>query len=63
MDPNLAKLLEQNAQRKDVVSDWDASSSIRSCYQIRISLLFHHKSIKIVPYRFISFECPLFNFY
>ena len=63
IDPNFAKLLGQNAQRKDTISDWDASSSLKSCYQIRISILCHHKSINIVPNRFISFECPLFKFY
>ena len=34
LDPNFAKFLGQNAQRKDAISDWDASSSTKSCYQI-----------------------------
>ena len=34
MDPNIAELLGQNAQRKDAISDLDASSSLKSCYQI-----------------------------
>lgn len=63
VDPNFAELLGQNIQRKDAISDCDASSSTKSCYQIRISLVCHHKSIEIVPNRFISFECPLFKFY
>ena len=63
MDPNLTELLEKNAQRKDAITDWDASSSVKSCYQIEISLLCHHKSMKVVPNRFISFEFPLFKFY
>jgi len=55
MDPNFVELLGQNAQRKDAVSDLDASSSIKSCYQIRISLIFYHnKYIYIVPNIFIS---------
>jgi len=32
LDPNFAEFLGQNAQRKDVVSDLEASSSIKSCY-------------------------------
>ena len=63
LDPNFAEFLGKNAQRKEVVGDLEASSSIKSCYQIRISLLCHHQSIIIVPNRFISFECPLFKFY
>ena len=63
LDPKFAEVLGKNARRKDAVSDWDASSSTKSCYQIRISLLCHHKSIELVPNRFISFECPLFKFY
>lgn len=50
LDPKFAEFLGQNAQRNDAVSDQDASSSTKSYY---------HKSIKIVPNRFISFECPL----
>ena len=63
LDLKFAEFLGQNAQRKDTVSDWDASSSTKSCYQIQISLVCHHKSIEILPNRFISFECPLFKFY
>ena len=63
MDPNFAKLLGKNAQRKDEVSDLEASSSIKSCYQIRIYFFCHPLSINLVPNRFISFEGPLFKFY
>lgn len=63
LDPKFAEFLGQNAQRKDGVSDWDAWSSTKSCYQIRHSIICHHKSIEIVPNRFISFECPLLKFY
>ena len=48
LDPNSAEFLGQNAQRKDLVSDLEASSSIKSCYQILISLLCHHKILNIV---------------
>lgn len=63
LDPKFSEFLGQNAQMKDVISDWDASSSLKSCYQIQISLLCHHKSIEIAPNKFISFEWPLFKFY
>lgn len=46
-----------------IVSDLDATSSNKSCNQIRISILCHQKSIKIVPSRFISFECPILKLY
>ena len=45
------------------VSDLDATSSNKSCNQIRIALLCHQQCIKIVPSRFISFECPIFQLY
>ena len=36
LDPKFLEFLEQNAQRKETVSDLDASSSTKSWYQIRI---------------------------
>jgi len=63
LDLKFAEFLGQNAQRKDAVSNWDASLSTKSCYQIRLSLISHHKSIKILPNKFISLECPLLKFY
>ena len=45
------------------VSHLDATSSNKGFYQILIALICYQQSTKIVPSRFISFECPLFQFY